>query len=498
MISRKTRLSNYNTLSSRIGFSAAAVLAFFFICCSAGKEKTYYAIEISGNLVGYSETVSSLDPASGTLLKTDTQSLLLLTLLGQPFNMETREVCRYDPETQDMIEYDADIRAGQMHTGSTVRIEGQSVKFIPKPEGKASDLILESDVQTNEFQLTELFGRELGEKVLMEKTYRLLDPTRGRILERTYTYLGEENLVTGEVTYFCRVFGLRDRTLGLSGKVWLDRENGQPVRTHLSNDTTTYLTDAGVRNRIRRGNMDNRILAKVDAQIPDHQRISRMKVRAIIQSAGEALSPTALNGTGQRFEGTVEDNRIEGVFDIEHVRYDGSGAPPFPSNGFAGNPDLIPYLEPELMIESDDPVLIQKAKELTEGANDSWEAVRLLARWVGMEIAGAIPGGSARQTYDTRKGECGAHSRLFAAFCRAVGIPSRMVMGGVYFYDKGGVFGQHGWNEVYMGEAGWIPLDTTFKEFDYCDSSHIRLGYLTTFQPIELEVLEYETGISNQ
>ena len=58
-------------------------------------------------------------------------------------------------------------------------------------------------------------------------------------------------------------------------------------------------------------------------------------------------------------------------------------------------------------------VLIKKAKELTEGAIDSWDAVRRLSRWVGTEIAGAIPGGSARQTYDNRKGECGAHSRLF-------------------------------------------------------------------------------------
>jgi transglutaminase-like putative cysteine protease len=253
------------------------------------------------------------------------------------------------------------------------------------------------------------------------------------------------------------------------------------------------LTGADIRTRIRRASIDNRILINVDTRIGDPRTISSLKIRGKIRSAGEALTAEDLNVPGQRFEGTVTDNLIEGVFEIFHKQYDGEGAPPFPPD-FKDNQILAPFLEPELMIESDDPVLIRKATELTEGSPDSWAAVRRLAEWVGTEIRGAIPGGSARQTFNTRKGECGAHSRLFTAFCRAVGIPARMVMGGVYFEDNGGRFGQHGWNEVYMGRAGWIPLDTTFQEFDYCDSGHIRLGYLTSFQPIELKVIEYTTA----
>ena len=492
------RFSHKDTFFKLKCLSIAAILSFFFICCSGGEERTYYAIEISGSLIGYSETISSVDPDSGNLTKTDTKSVALLTLLEQPFNLNTREVCHYDPDTLNMIYYDADVRAGQMHTGSTITIEGNKAQYIPKPKGTLTTIVLESEVLTNEYQLTELLTQELGKDGLQEKTYRLLDPTLGRILERIYTYIGEDKIIIEEAEHNCLLFGMKDLTLGLSGKIWLDRESRQPIRTHISDDTVTYLTDAGVRNRIKRASIDNRILAKVETRIPDHQKISHMKVRAIIRSAGEAISAAALNVPGQRFEGTVTDNRIEGVFEISHNRYDGNNAPPFPPRDFQDNLDLMPFLEPELMIESNDPVLIKKAHELTENARDSWEAARLLARWVGTEIAEAIPGGSARQTYDTRKGECGAHSRLFAAFCRAVGIPSRMVMGGVYFNDNGGAFGQHGWNEVYMGKAGWIPLDTTFQEFDYCDSGHIRIGYLTSFQPVELEILEYVTGYSNQ
>ena len=39
-----------------------------------------------------------------------------------------------------------------------------------------------------------------------------------------------------------------------------------------------------------------------------------------------------------------------------------------------------------------------------------------------------------------------------------------------------GIFGRHAWNEVYMGDAGWIPIDATIGEADYVDSGHVRLG----------------------
>jgi transglutaminase-like putative cysteine protease len=169
---------------------------------------------------------------------------------------------------------------------------------------------------------------------------------------------------------------------------------------------------------------------------------------------------------GQRFTGTINNNLIEGVFEIEHRRYDGLGAPAFPAN-FGNDEALRAYLAPEAFIESDDPVLLAKALEITAGAKDSWEAACRLSRWVAQNIRYAIPGGgTARKTYDLRAGECGAHAMLLAAFCRSVGIPARVVWGCMYAPSYGGVFGQHGWNEIYMGPAGWIPVDATAGEID--------------------------------
>jgi transglutaminase-like putative cysteine protease len=90
------------------------------------------------------------------------------------------------------------------------------------------------------------------------------------------------------------------------------------------------------------------------------------------------------------------------------------------------------------------------------------------------------------------EGECGSHSRLLTAFCRASGIPARLSIGCMYSPLYGGSFGQHAWTEVYMGdEAGWVAIDATISEFDYADAGHIRLGTATSFQSEKMEILDY-------
>jgi hypothetical protein len=82
-----------------------------------------------------------------------------------------------------------------------------------------------------------------------------------------------------------------------------------------------------------------------------------------------------------------------------------------------------------------------------------------------------------------------------------VGIPARVVWGCLYVPNLGGSFGQHAWNEVYMGEIGWIPLDTTAREVDYADSGHIRLGIVSSahiaLRPKQMEILDFQAGAQN-
>lgn len=56
-----------------------------------------------------------------------------------------------------------------------------------------------------------------------------------------------------------------------------------------------------------------------------------------------------------------------------------------------------------------------------------------------------------------RRGDCGEYSFLYAAWCRALGIPCR-VMVGTFAY---GQLNAHVWNEVFVDGIGWLPTDSS-------------------------------------
>ncbi len=62
---------------------------------------------------------------------------------------------------------------------------------------------------------------------------------------------------------------------------------------------------------------------------------------------------------------------------------------------------------------------------------------------------------------DTRFGDCGTQSMLFAALCRAAGVPARAAGG---YQLAPGLAGPHFWAEFYLPEYGWIPVDVTIAE----------------------------------
>jgi hypothetical protein len=474
------------------------LIAITLLCAGCAQpEKTYYAVEKAGNLVGFIEVAEQPGETEGDPRgPTTTRILMRLTLLGEPVDITIHETRRFDPETDRVAHIEGEIHTRGGKLRSTTEIDGDQISFSPLGSSEPTAIPLQPDLYLDEGRLTSALVERLAADDDWPITFRFFDPAMGRILERRFTLAGRETIFVDGAVYECVVFDVDHLTTGASERQWIEPDAELPIRMEVSDGTVIYLADSTIPSRIQRASIDSMIFATVDARIDAVQRITYMKVRATIRSHGEQVTSDSLNVAGQRFEGTVEKNLIDGIFEIEYPRYDGSDAPPFPAD-FSHVEELQPYLSRGFLIEADDPVLAEKARDLTAGAEDSWDAVRRLADWVGSEIEGAIAVGSARQTYDDRKGECGGHTRLFTAFARSVGIPARLASGGAYTGVKGGSFGQHVWSEVWMGaEVGWVPLDTTFRESDFLDSGHIRLGGMTGFQPESIDVLDYRVGPS--
>jgi hypothetical protein len=454
---------------------------------------------MNGRVFGYVDLrVTETEKAGKPVLQLRESVGNRYSALGVPVDTEGRSDYRLDPATGrwSFIEQSVDSGGLKVHItasieGDTARIDlqpgGGGEKIVPLPE----DVILENPYY---------FPRPLEDSGSAEpapRIYRTLDLLDRNIHRVRETKKGPEPLEIEGRVYRAIILDSLDLDTGLKVRQWIDADNGYLLKSE-GPRSIQRIAGRSMKSKMQRVDLDDHLLARVGVAIADVAAISHLKVRAVLEPVGNWITPESLNVRGQTFEGTVAENRIEGVFEVRHEKYDGRGAPQFHAD-FSGDAELRPFLAPEDFIESDDPVLVQKARELTEGSQDAWEAAKRLSRWVAEEIGYDIPGGaSARNTYDVREGECGAHSRLMAAFCRGVGIPARVVWGCMYVPNLGGSFGQHAWNEVYMGESGWVPLDTTAREIDYADSGHIRLGVLRSahiaLNPKRMEILDFRAG----
>ncbi len=462
-------------------------------------QRFYYGIEINGVLCGYSEigVVPIIEEGRALTLLQQT-TFAMLSALGSPFNSQIELTYHIDPATGRFTYHDSHISQGPAQLSSVVRIEGATARFLSTPgEPELSIPLPPEAILENTLSFPHLV-QDFVERNLEQASYDILEVREAEVQKSTYTRVGTERLQLGGEDFDALILDRLNHKTGLKTRMWLDTATGYVLKTAVADNRVSYRADPSVVNRIKMANIDDTLCARVGVVIADVRTITYMKVRATLEPTGLWVTPEGLNVPGQRFTGTISNNLIEGVFEIEHTRYDGVDAPAFPAD-FGQDESLRRYLEPETFIESDDPVLIVKALEITAGSKDSWEAACRLSRWVAQNISYAIPGGgTARKTYDLKAGECGAHAMLLAAFCRAVGIPARVVWGCMYAPNYGGVFGQHGWNEIYMGPAGWMPVDATASEIDYVDSGHLRIGVyqspVTALNPRKMQVLDYRAS----
>jgi tetratricopeptide (TPR) repeat protein len=464
---------------------------------TSAASKVYYAIEINDVVCGYTESSEMPVTKYGKdLIEQDINIFIMLSLLGSEFNMEMSSQSIVDPVTRRGVDIITDIKQGSTEFNISIKVKDDkaTINSTLNSTEKVIEITPETVIGSDE-AFTRL-KKDLYLEGKTEAEYNILEVMEGEIQKSKFKKTGEETVSLAGKSFNTIIIEQTNTKTGLKTTYWLSPEYDYFVKFEVLN-RKIYLSDQSVIDKIKVANMDASIVTKTNVAISDVQSLTYMKVDAVIEPIGQNFTVEDLNVPGQKFTGTIKENLIEGVFEISHPKYDGKNAPPFPPN--LKDAFLEKYLIGDGRVESDDPVLIKKAKEITEGSKDSWEAATRLSKWVAENIHYAIPGGgTARKTYDIRAGECGAHSFLLASFCRAVGIPARVVWGGMYVPNYGGGFGQHGWNEIYMGEAGWIPVDATALEIDFVDAGHIRISeYQSTsssFNGKKFEIIDYKLG----
>ncbi len=205
-------------------------------------------------------------------------------------------------------------------------------------------------------------------------------------------------------------------------------------------------------------------LVKVDRAIPNPRSLRLLHVR--LKGLNEPM--LVISDERQRASIKREGNTpvVEFIVSLEKP---GKGIPlmlPISKRKY------MQYLQPSLQIESGNTEIIQRAKAILDGEKNSLLAITKLVHWVSDHLEDALVDSfSALDAIHRKKGECQAHAYLYAALCRAAGIPTKVVSGLVYMEGMGFLY--HAWTESFIGY--WIAVDPTFGQVP-ADATHIKLA----------------------
>ena len=456
-------------------------------------EKYFLGIELRDVLCGYSEVyVTPPQSDEAPFVALDQKTYISFRALGQDMSQKQVFTYRIDPAGGNFIYHDSYMEQGDMQMSATMTVEGDSLHIQPEGQEATSVYLPENTLLPNTMFFPHL-KTDFGIRGLDSVSYRMLNVRTGRVEDFEYHKRGEERIELDGTGYDAVVVEEKDPATGMFITYWIDKDSGLRLKMESGNGLRIYLSNLSVMEQLSTGNADDLIFVRTNEWIEDLRSISSMTVQADLD-AFPVPGMEDLNLPGQSFKGTIDGNSLKGVFEMEYRPYKGEDAMTF-GKTHRFTEDLRMYVQAEDLIQSEDPEIQQLASSITAGSKDFWEAACRLGSWVAENIEGSVTGGSALETLHRGEGACGSQSMLMAALCRAVGIPARIVWGCVYTPEYGGSFGHHGWNEVYVGEAGWIPLDVTFHETDYVDSGHIRLGILHTQSTLinyrEIKILQH-------
>jgi hypothetical protein len=204
-------------------------------------------------------------------------------------------------------------------------------------------------------------------------------------------------------------------------------------------------------------------LVKTDRPLPCPRQASYLKI--VLEGVAGELP--LMEGPGQSVTETIESGKPVALYALER----NSGPDPVKIKGALNAAERYVYLASTDHIESDHPEIRKKTDEIVLGAPSDLDKIRRLAKWVSEEIRDEIVDSvSALEVLHMKKGECQAHTLLYAALARASAIPTRLVGGLVYLEETGFLY--HAWAESYAD--GWIAVDPTFDQVGI-DATHVKL-----------------------
>lgn len=131
------------------------------------------------------------------------------------------------------------------------------------------------------------------------------------------------------------------------------------------------------------------------------------------------------------------------------------------------------YLRPSFAVQSGNRLIEKTARDMTVNEKTTSDQLRKLILWIQKNVRKEpVDVFTALDVFLGGKADCQGHAYLYAAFARALGIPTRVVNGIVYMTDYQG-FLYHTWVESFVTDR-WVSIDPTLGQLP-ADATHIKL-----------------------
>jgi len=230
---------------------------------NAQSESYIYAVVMNGRHSGVMEMTITPGKNAGAPTVTDQETLVKVEMLGTATDITVRSKRLTAPDTGKILSIDTHIARGDKSQGARLLFKEGEVVITPKGEGETKTLKIDSAVVVDDGISFPYLIRDLSDAGEKSKKYAVLDTMRGEVIDRLFTRSGPAKVKLANRVFDCLVFESVDTTVGVRGKVWVDRATGRAVRTENSMGMITYLTDAVYKKKFLEGEPPDDV-AKVD------------------------------------------------------------------------------------------------------------------------------------------------------------------------------------------------------------------------------------------
>lgn len=454
-------------ISSILAFPALA--ADMDVASLAGDS--WYGVYMNGDKVGYSK--NSVEVAEDGSVTVGQDAMFKLTMVGRPQTMRTVTERRYAPD------------------GSLVGIES----VVTDISGTNTFLVT---VDGDKMILKSSVAGVTQETVLPAPGESLRDSLRTIELVRSEPEIGEVVVYHQYEPMFQQEIEARSEITGVETRNF----DGVPTRVYelkttlsvMNIDSVSYMTEEGIvlEDSAAGGLLVMRLEPEAVAKDITYRNDTIVSNAAMLDEP--IRNPRERASLRLRVEGPLRDEHLiadgrqsfeaEGdayLFEGRKATVDGIATARVPIT----NDEVAEWLKPSLFVQSDDPRLVAKAREIVGDETDALKISDKLVEWVYDNVRSTF---SARLTnslevLESMEGDCTEHSMLYIGLARAAGLPAREVAGLIYAASPEPGFYFHQWAKVWVGE--WIDVDPTFNQ-PIADATHIKLAEGDLMEQVQL------------